>query len=227
MNIRKLITGMIALVGFAGIVVPAHAQYVTLSDSGTISGTEYSLAPVLHSNTVGSDPTGILSTYVVSGDAGNVSNGLTFVFQLAQTPSASADNFQQFDALGFSGYSVQMSYADSLMLSGLATGASGVSAPYAGVLLATGSKAKDNASFNGFSLSNGQSTKFLVVRTNATSAKSYHDTAINGGGHSADSYTASGPVAPEPASFAVFGFVGLGILGLMVRARRGKTQLAV
>lgn len=224
MNIRKLIAGMIALVGLAGIVVPAHAQYVVLSDSGTISGTEYSLAPALAISTTGTNPTGILNSYVVQGDAGNVSNGLTFVFQLSQT--SLGEHFQQFDALGFSGYSVQMSYADSLVLSGVSTGVLGVPALYAGDLLATGTKANDNASFNGFSLSNGQSTKFLVVRTDATSAKSYQNTAFNGGGHSANSYTASGPVAPEPASFAVFGFVGMGVLGLMVRARRGKTQMA-
>ena len=241
MIIRKTIASILAVLSLTaiGVRVSAQAQTplppsgtVNLLDTGNISGTQYSTyAPMTYAIT-GGLPTGTLYSAVVQGDPYNFSGGLTFIYQVAQTdgPGVDGSGFNQLIVPSFFGYSTNVSYADTTTISGFGV---------AGTVVPTTAGRSPNGnliSFNfpgtpGPGLANNSATKFLIVRTNATSVvvigSSDGANVQNGLGHGVKTYGASGPVAPEPASFAVFGFVGLGVLSLMVRARRGKTQLAV
>lgn len=232
MNFRKAITSMIALLGMAAFVVPAHAQYVTLSPGGqtvtlnavaSLQGLQNTtaLASII-GETIAAAPGESVPTGSFTENVYQQSNGgLTFTYQLTQT-STSLDPTTHQDLGGFyslitsrfGGYSTASAYLSN-------TG--NISAPFTAQ---RSSGAGNNITFGFQTLALNNSTPVLIVSTNASSFQSVSEIAQNGGLHQFGGLGPSGPVAPEPASFAVFGFIGLGLLSLMVRARRGNAQLA-
>ena len=166
---------------------------------------------------------------VVQETTGNSLGGLTFLFQVTDTSAATLSGEI---ATNFSGYLTDVGYATGVTLTG------GTNAFTPGNVIP--STAQRNGTFgvptSGTALtfnfattkaSTKNKTEILVVQTNATKFKTVNDLLTRGNTTSVfGSYTPSGPVAPEPASIAAFGFIGMGLLGLMARARRSKTQMA-
>ena len=229
MNIQKMIGSMAGLIVMAAAIVPAHAQtpvgapnpvFVTVSGFGTISGSQ--VAPTITSvlASVGGGPSGTLTSQVFQGFAGNPLGGLTFVYTISEATAGTGAGFSSLGASGFTGFSTDVAYVTANTTSGLVTNGNSITALRTGTAVNSGNLV--NFGF-GPLVATGDQVQ-LVVFTNSNNVSFQVDNVQNGGAHMVTAY---GAAAPEPASFAVFGFVGLGVLGLMVRARRGKTQLAV
>jgi len=219
MNIRKIIGAMVGLFAMAAIV-PAQAQTaiapstngVTVSGTGIITGTE--IAPALTSQlvSINNGPSGTFTSQVFQGFGGNPLGGLTFVYTINESVANVGDGFSGLTASGFAGFNTDVGFVTANTTSSAA-------------ITANRSNSTGNRLDFGFGpLTVSANQVQLVVFTNSNNISFQTDSVANGGAHFVPAY---GAAAPEPASFAVFGFVGLGVLSLMVRARRGKTQLAV
>ena len=238
MNICKTITGLFGMMGLALAVAPAQAQFVTLTAPGHLATVNTVAAPNIatllatETSTIigGVNPAGTVTSSVYQ-----ISGGLLFSYTLNNTTNptliTNPGAFEQLGLGSFQGLTTQVAYVYG---SGVAP--STTSDPNAGTLFAATrntSGATITFNFNNPAIATGANTATLLIRTNAGGfSPKGSGTAVNGGTHSADIIdplmlpNGNAVLAPEPASFAVFGFVGLGVLGLMVRARRGKTQLA-
>lgn len=237
MNLRKIIAVLAGLAAFAA-VSPAHAQYATLTPGGMVSpiasltatqafagSTFYASLDnqVTVPSVVGTlDPAGNVTT-----DVYKLNNGSGFIF--AYTINANAgnnDTFTSLKAFNFSGLSTQVGYTSNATSTGTKNTTPGV-APDSATRTNKGT-GPNSVVFNITSgVGAGSSSQTLLIRTNAGGIIQTSTNQVTDGISSTfTSYSPDGTIAPEPASFAVFGIVGLGVLGLMVRARRGKTQLA-
>ena len=224
MNIRKIVTGMMSVLAMTVMLSSARA--------GVNSGIVPSGVPFLTSSgaivptVAGHGPSGTFTESVYNN---NPSGFLTFVFQVTQTTgpdgSTGGAGFNNFDfGVLAPGISSVFTYDGTgasapLPLSASRTATSTATFAYATV---------DSVGMvsAGTPLSTGQTTGLMIITTNAKNLSFGTAAANNSGVHAFGGTIYGATLAPEPASFAVFGFIGLGVLGLVARARRGKVQMA-
>ena len=156
----------------------------------------------------------------------NPLGGLTYLFQVKNTSSAAALNVIQSLSQDYTGFSTSVFQ--------LSTGLTGFATPgtLAGDAATTASRAADSTVQFNFSLPitgpgirSGQFSDILAIQTNSKSAV-LDDNVIENGSKAGKTATvlAYGPSStPEASTMIPFGFVGLGLLGL-VAARRKKAH---
>ena len=225
MNIRKIVTGMMSVLAMTVMLSSARA--------GVNSGIVPSGVPFLTSSgaivptVAGHGPSGTFTESVYNN---NPSGFLTFVFQVTQTTgpdgSTGGAGFNNFDfgVLG-TGISSGFTYDGTSATAPLPLSASRTASSTATFTYATVDPVSGMVSA-GTPLSTGQTTGLMIITTNAKNLSFGTAAANNSGVHAFGGIIYGATLAPEPASFAVFGFIGLGVLGLVARARRGKVQMA-
>ena len=227
MNIRKSLSGLAVLALSMTALVAAHAAPVTVtpvalgvavSKTGVISGTN--VASNTASFTTAGGAKGTLTSEVYSGDTSNIYHGYTFVYTLADTKNSFLGTGATVLSLfGFGNANPKYLTQVEAISSGT-TFSSTIGASRASGI--TGDLDFNFGPALGAGVTSGKQVQ-LVVYTNAlgyVSNKSALVNVVNGG---YNSFQPSGAVAPEPASLAVFGFIGLGLLGLGLRARRNSS----
>ena len=161
-----------------------------------------------------------MTSAVYTGDTSNIYHGLTFVYTLADTSNSFLGTGATVLSLfGFGNANPKYLTQVEAISSGT-TFTSTIGASRASGI--TGDLDFNFGPALGAGVTAGKQVQ-LVVYTNALGYVSNKTALVNvvNGGYS--SYQPSGAVAPEPASLAVFGFVGLGLLGLGLRARRNSS----
>src|SRR5207244_2121133 len=142
-----------------------------------------------------------------AGDPNNTFGGLTFVYIIANDPT-SLDSIERFTAINFSGLLTDAGFAPT-----------GPAVP----VLIDRSLQGDTVGFSFFSgigpgsILPGQTSAQLIIRTNAQSFTTVHDSIIDGAVASVQAFGPS--LIPEPATC---GLLALGAMAFAACARRGK-----
>ena len=229
-NLRTKIAASILIMGLAAgvnaqvVLVPGASVFNTGGALQTTLGA-FSLLDSKSSAFVSSDPTafsGVLDSWVLSGDTNNPLHGLDFVYRLTNS-TTSNDAIHRMTVNGFGNFLVDAGYLNS--------GATPTGGVVAGGLTPTlvdrGLAPGDNAGF-GFlqslvsgiafdSLDPGMTSRYLVLYTNATSYGNSMASVIDGSVASAATFA---PV-PEPETYALM-LAGLGLMGFVGRRRSKK-----
>lgn len=227
----KIASGVLMLgLGLAGV---ANAQ-VALPPGSTIFNTDGALQTSLGSFTlldsmssafVATDPTafsGVLDSWVLSGDTNNALGGLDFVYRVTNA-FTSDDAIHRLTVNGYSGLLVEAGY----LASGSTPTGGTVSGGLTPTLVDRGIAPGDNAGF-GFlsgtvsgltfnSLNPGEISRYLVLYTNATAYGTIMASVIDGSVASAATFA---PI-PEPETYALM-LAGLGLMGFIGRRRSTK-----
>jgi hypothetical protein len=233
MTIRKVIATLAGLAGLAAAVAPAQAQYTLLAPGGTVTPVTSVAASGLGTllatsgaETMFPSRTGGLSTVTATLDSSvyKETNGdFVFAYTLANAGASTSS-------------------LDSLIL-GNFTGLTTLVAYETGSPVAPASATRDASSstitFNFPSpklIGPGKSSTLLIETNAAGFDKNGTAIANNGGSHfllppnfAYEPLISNGNpvVGPEPASLTVFALLGLGLLGLALRARRsGAARMA-
>lgn len=225
---------MVMGLGLAGAV---NAQ-VALPMGSTVFNTGGALQTSLGSFTlldsmstpfVAADPTafsGVLDSWVLSGNTDNPLGGLSFVYRVANS-QVSTDAIHRIAINGYSGLTVEAGYlnAGSTPTGGV-IGALGVTP----TLVDRGVAPGDNTGFSFLagtisgltfeSINPGENSSYLLLYTNATTYSRSMASVIDGSVASAATFA---PV-PEPETYAMM-LAGLGLMGFVVR-RRSKKDVA-
>lgn len=236
MNIRKEICvamGTLAMIATSFSAVSAQSlspnSTVTVnSPISTISGSILASENVLFTGYTGNPPTtvftGNLYAAVLNNDSTNPygTDKLTFVYQIH---NGDADTLARLTTSSFSGFSttVAQSTADTLVFDptkGIGSGTTG----------ATTADRSNNAGAGntvGFTLAGvdpNQTSDVFFVYTDATAYAVGSTNIIDDGVATMNSYAPTAAV-PEPSSVAAFAFTGMGLLGLMLFARKRRSSM--
>ncbi len=230
-NIRTKIAASIMIIGlgFAGAVnaqVALPASSVQFTSAGGMNTALGSFTLLATQNAAFSATTfsGVLDSYVLSGNTDNPLGGLSFLYRINNS-QASRDAIHRLSVNGYSGFQVQAGFLDS----GVAPAGgsiAGVNPSLADRGLAPG----DNIGFSflqgtvsGISfdaIDPGLSSRYLVLYTNATTFGRTTANVIDGSVATAATFA---PV-PEPETYAMM-LAGLGLMGFVAR-RRSKKDVA-
>jgi len=235
-NLRTKIAASIMIIGL-GLSGAVNAQTAlppgstTFSSDGTMSTAlgSFTLLASLSSAFTAANPTafsGVLDTFVLSGNTDNPLGGLSFVYRVTNA-QISTDAIHRLAVNGYSGVQLQAGYLNSgVSPTGAAIGALGVVPTLVDRGLAPGANAGfsflqgtvSGISFN--SIDPGLSSSYLVLYTNATTFGPSIASVIDGSVASAATFA---PV-PEPETYAMM-LAGLGLMGFVAR-RRSKKDVA-
>lgn len=234
-NIRTKIAASILIMGL-GLAGGANAQVVlpagsTIFNTGGALQATLGVFSLLASKTsafTANDPTafsGVLDSWVLSGDTNNPLHGLDFVYRLTNA-ATSADAIHRIAVNGFSNVLVDAGYLNSgtTPTGGVISG--GLTPTLVDRAIAPGDNAGwsflsgtiSGLTFN--SLNPGEVSRYLVLYTNATSFGNSMASVIDGSVASAATFA---PV-PEPETYALM-LAGLGLMGFVGR-RRSKKNVA-
>lgn len=237
-NLRTKIAASILIMGFAA---GANAQ-VALAPGSSVFDTGGALQSALGtfaleasktSAFTATDPTafsGVLDSWVLSGDTNNPNGGLDFVYRVTNSITSN-DAIHRMVVNGFGGFTVAAGYLSS----GLTPTGDAVAGGRSPTLADRGDTPGDNAGFSflqamvsGFSFNSlnvGQTSRYLVLYTNASTYGDSMASVIDGSVASAATFA---PVlfapVPEPETYALM-LAGLGLMGFVGR-RRSKKNIA-
>jgi hypothetical protein len=210
--VAVLATAALASQASAALLAPGTslpADPTVVSAGGTVLGTAGGAFA-----TPGGD-TGVYSTSVIKGDAGNIfgPNALTFTYQFSNTTVAFSDVFHRLTGFRFDGFLTDVGYV-------LGTG----------VTPLTMDRSAGSGGVIGFNfdpaihVSPGETSARLVIHTNAQSFIGGIHVGITDGGTA--NLAGFAPVVPEASTVVGFAsLLGLGGLG-MLRMRRGNKASA-
>lgn len=224
---------MIIGLGFTGVVnaqVALPPSSTTFNTGGVMATSlgSFSLLASLSSAFTAADPSafsGVLDSYVLSGNTDNPLGGLSFVYRLTNSQTSN-DAIHRLALNGFGGFQLQAGYLDG----GVSPTGGALPSGLTPTLVDRGLAPGDNIGF-GFlqgtvsgisfdSLDPGMSTRYLVVYTNAPIYSTSMASVIDGSVASAATFA---PV-PEPETYAMM-LAGLGLMGFVAR-RRSKKDVA-
>lgn len=234
-NLRTKIAASIMIIGL-GLAGAVNAQ-VALPQGTTVFNTGGAMATSLGSfsllasmsaaftATDASAFSGVLDSFVLSGNTDNPLGGLSFLYRVRNSQT-SADALNRLSLNGFGGLQIQAGFLDS----GLSPTGGAISGGVVPTLVDRGLAPGDNAGFSflrttisGITFTPidvGLSSRYLVVYTNATTFGNATASVIDGSVASAATFA---PV-PEPETYAMM-LAGLGLMGFVAR-RRSKKDIA-
>jgi hypothetical protein len=217
MNIRKSFVAIAATAGMVVYVAGATSAQ-NLAPGGTLSPVPTTTVSGSTVVTQTQNFTSLINTYsgslvssVINEGAGNSLGGLTFTFLLNNNASTPMNPNTTEDAL--------TRITDSLF-SGFQTSAFYVTGTGAAPTEADRSTGVGGTVGFMVSVPGGGSSDLLVVRTNATGYTAGVAGISDGTTVNVASYAPTTAAVPEPGTYAAFLVGGLGVLGLMVGARK-------
>jgi len=222
-----MVLGM-SLAGAAQAQVSLVPGSTVFSNPGGLEGTalgSFSLLASMNSPFVANDPTkfsGVLDSWVVSGDTNNELGGLNFIYRLANDEN-SANAIHRLTVNGYTGVTVNAGF----LTSGSTPTGAGTLAGLDPTLADRGIPPGDNVGFSFLagtisgltfeSLNPGEISRYLVLYTDATAYGTNMASVIDGS--IADAATFA-PI-PEPGTYALM-LAGLGLMGFVGRRRSMK-----
>jgi len=165
---------------------------------------------------------GVLDSWVLSGNTDNPLGGLSFVYRLTND-QASTDALHRLAVNGYTGLQVEAGYLDG----GLSPTGSAVAGGLTPTLVDRGVAPGDNIGFSFLagtisgltfeSLNPGEISRYLVLYTNSPIYSTSIASVIDGSVASAATFA---PI-PEPETYAMM-LAGMGLMGFVARRRSSK-----
>ncbi len=231
-NLKSKIAASIMIMGL-GLAGAVNAQ-VALPTGSTVFNTGGALETSLGSFTLvdsmstaftSDNPTsfsGVLDSWVLSGNTDNPLGGLSFVYRLTNDQTSN-DALHRLAVNGYSGLQVEAGYLSG----GLSPTGSAVVGGLTPTLVDRGVAPGDNAGFSFLagtisgltfeSLNPGQTSRYLVMYTNSPIYSTSIASVIDGSVASAATFA---PI-PEPETYAMM-LAGMGLMGFVARRRSSK-----
>ena len=230
--LKSKIAASIMVLGL-GLTGAVNAQ-VALPTGSTVFNTGSALETSLGSFTLvdsmstaftATNPTsfsGVLDSWVLSGNTDNPLGGLSFVYRLTND-QASTDALHRLAVNGYTGLQVEAGYLDG----GLSPTGSAVAGGLTPTLVDRGVAPGDNIGFSFLagtisgltfeSLNPGEISRYLVLYTNSPIYSTSIASVIDGSVASAATFA---PI-PEPETYAMM-LAGMGLMGFVARRRSSK-----